>query len=451
MKKYFKTLCCVSLAVLMTLSLGVLALAEQMLEAPDTSKTVDSLEVYQMPEKTVYMIGDTFSAQGGVLKIIYTDGTAALIDMEDSSIKLSKPTMNTANSKNVTASYEKKRVVFKVEVVGAMYNVAFSLNYEGAPEATVAQISTGTKAEKPADPTREGYAFVAWYANSDYTHTYDFNTSVTGDMTLYAFWTKEGADYVNVTFDYDYYGVKLDRYTYPVEKDTQVLKPAVDPVRIGYTFENWVDESGTAFDFSKAITEETTIQAAWKKTVEGAETWVFEAEDTDLTGKIGPSYSGTAQEESMIIYNETIGASNNRMVGYLYEKGISLEFYIASDSDVTDAQIALRITGEFTTMGYDGNDFQVLVNDSAKNYAKVTLEVSSQDSVLPCEDLIVISGVALNKGANLIQLKTNNTNAIEGTTFKANAPIVDCIKITSSAVLIWDENHGVPALKNYQH
>jgi len=52
--------------------------------------------------------------------------------------------------------------------------------------------------------------------------------------------------------------------------------------------------------------------------------------------KSNPSYSGSAQEESMIIYNESVGASGNRMVGYLYASGISLEFYIASDMDVDD-------------------------------------------------------------------------------------------------------------------
>jgi hypothetical protein len=63
--------------------------------------------------------------------------------------------------------------------------------------------------------------------------------------------------------------------------------------------------------------------------------------------------------------------------------------------------------------------------------------------------LIQISGVSLKKGANLIQLLTSNTNAVAGTTFKANAPIVDCVKVVTDAVVIWDENFDVPAVKNY--
>lgn len=151
----------------------------------------------------------------------------------------------------------------------------------------------------------------------------------------------------------------------------------------------------------------------------------------------------------MIIYNESVGASGNRMVGYLYASGISLEFYIASDMDVDDATIDVSITGEFVTMSYDGNDYQVIVNGEAKSYPRVTIE-ATQSSMPQCADLISIKGVHLNKGANLIQLMTNNTNEVDGTTFKAYAPIVDCVKVTTEAVLIWDENHNEPATGNYQ-
>ena len=47
-------------------------------------------------------------------------------------------------------------------------------------------------------------------------------------------------------------------------------------------------------------------------------------------------------------------------------------------------------------------------------------------------------------------MMTNNTNEVDGTTFKAYAPIVDCVKVTTEAVLIWDENHNEPATGNYQ-
>lgn len=419
------------------------AFAEQ-LDAPDESKTVASLEVYTMPTKTVYVIGDTFSAEGGVIKINYDDGTWALIDMTDPAVQLSQPPMNTANTKNVAAMYMNQRAVFQVEVASAMLDVTFDYNYEGAPEATVVQASEGAPVEEPAAPTRDGYTFVAWYTSPDYVETYDFSAPVEESLTLYAFWTRDDATYVNVTFDYGYYGKALSSYSYPVESGTAVARPSADPTRVGYTFADWVDADGNAYDFAAAVDADTTITATWTKDSEEAQTWVFEAEDTDLTGKIGPSYSGTAQEESMIIFNDAIDASNDRVVGYLYQSGVSLEFPLASDSAVSDVQLVVRITGEYTTMSYDGNDFQVLVNDTPCNYDTITIE-ADQSGFQPCQDLIVIEGVSLNEGANLIQLKTNNANAVTGTTFASNAPVVDCIKLTTTAVVTWDENSGVPA------
>lgn len=442
--KLLKTLCCFCLVL--ALACGM-ALAEQ-LDAPDESKTVASLEVYTMPAKTVYVIGDTFTAEGGVLKINYDDGSWALIDMTDPAVQLSQPTMNTANTKNVAAMYMNQRAVFQVEVASAMCDVTFDYNYEGAPEPTVVQASEGAAVEQPETPARDGYTFVAWYTSPDYIQTYDFAAPVEESMTLYAFWTRDDAAYVNVTFDYGYYGSLLSSYTYPVESGTAVSRPSADPTRTGYTFAEWVDDAGNAYDFAAPIDADTTITATWTKDSEEAQTWVFEAEDTDLTGKIGPSYSGTAQEESMIIFNDAIEASNDRVVGYLYESGVSLEFPLASDMAVSDVQLVVRITGEYTTMSYDGNDFQVIVNGTPRDYARVTIE-ADQSGMQPCQDLIVIEGVSLNEGANMIQLMTNNTNAVTGTTFSANAPVVDCIKLTTTAVVTWDENSGVPAA-NYQ-
>ncbi|MBQ8159424.1 MAG: InlB B-repeat-containing protein [Clostridia bacterium] len=435
-------------AAVLMLSLS-LACAEN-LPGPDPDKKVDSIEVYQMPDQTVYVVGDTFSAEGGILKINYKDGTAGYIAMTDEAVSLKSPTMNTVNTKNVQVRYESAKAVFKVEVVAGMCEVTFHWNYEGAPEDEKAEVSKGARVEAVDVISRDGWDFANWYADADFTRPFDFDAPVTGDTDVYALWLKQGAEYVTVTFDYDYYGVIRDHYDVPVEKETPVSQPGTVPEREGYTFVAWAGESGENYDFSAPVSADTVIRAVWQRNVPGAQTWVFEAEDTVLTGKIGPSFSGSAQEESMIIYNDQISASGDRVVGYLYESGITLEFWIAADQDVTDAQIAVRVTGEYVTMSYDGNDYQVLVNGAPKNYPRVTMEIASQSDVPPCEDWIVLEGVSLKKGENLIQLKTNNTNDVAGTTFKANAPLVDCLKITADAVLIWDENHGEPATANYK-
>ena len=50
--------------------------------------------------------------------------------------------------------------------------------------------ASGSTVTKPADPTREGYAFGGWYTDAACTKAYDFATAVTSDMTLYAKWAK---------------------------------------------------------------------------------------------------------------------------------------------------------------------------------------------------------------------------------------------------------------------
>ena len=411
----------------------------------DENKTVKTVEVASLPNVIDYVVGDTFSPEGGTILVTYTDGSTQVFSMTDDAVTVSNPTMRSPNTKNVTVSYKKKKASFKINVAGAKCSVKFDLNYDGAPEAAVVSVSKDSVAERPENPVREGYTFVDWYANPDFTYPYDFAAKITEDTSIYALWVKDGAENVNVTFDYDFYGVKLCSYVVPVERGTTVRKPSADPVRTGYTFAKWVDGEGKDFDFDQPVTADTTIKAAWTKTTSGNNTYVFEAEDTDLTGKIGPSYSGTAQETSMILYNNEIGASGDRLVGYLYEKGLGLEFHIASDIDVSNATLIVRTTGEYTTMSYDSDEYQVIVNDVPLSYTRVTVEVGGMYEVPACEDRIVIQNVSLKKGANLIRLLTNNSNAIAGTTFKANAPMVDCIKIESEAVLTWDENYGLPA------
>ena len=138
-----------SLCLAVVLSVCLLA---QVGSALADDKKVTSVEVETMPNKTVYVIGEEFSAEGGTLKVTYDDGTTEIVAMTDSSVKLSKPTMKTANTKNVTATVGKKRVVFKIEVVAGMCVVNFDLNYDGAPAAFTQEVSKGGTTMNPLRP-----------------------------------------------------------------------------------------------------------------------------------------------------------------------------------------------------------------------------------------------------------------------------------------------------------
>ena len=68
------------------------------------------------------------------------------------------------------------------------HTVTFNTGEGSAVDSQV--VADGTKATKPADPTRDGYVFAGWYADADLKSPYDFSTSVTKDLTLYAKWVK---------------------------------------------------------------------------------------------------------------------------------------------------------------------------------------------------------------------------------------------------------------------
>ena len=68
------------------------------------------------------------------------------------------------------------------------YTVTFNTNGHGtAPAAQT--ISEGGKASQPTAPTATGYEFGGWYKEAGCTNAFDFNTAITGDITLYAKWT----------------------------------------------------------------------------------------------------------------------------------------------------------------------------------------------------------------------------------------------------------------------
>ena len=90
-------------------------------------------------------------------------------------------------------------------------------------------VQAGEKAIQPDVPSRQGYQFTGWYLDDT---KYDFNTAVTGNMTLTAKWT---ANSYTITFDTDG-GSAID----PITQDygTAIAAPA-NPTREGYTFIGW--------------------------------------------------------------------------------------------------------------------------------------------------------------------------------------------------------------------
>lgn len=59
--------------------------------------------------------------------------------------------------------------------------------------SVVTDLSSGDKLTKPETPVKDGYTFAGWYKDSACTQGWDFETGISGDMTLYAKWTAAGS------------------------------------------------------------------------------------------------------------------------------------------------------------------------------------------------------------------------------------------------------------------
>lgn len=84
-----------------------------------------------------------------------------------------------------------------------IYTVTFDTNGGSIIASTSA--SYGTKITPPANPTRDGYTFAGWFANTELTIIYDFTTMVAKDITLYAKWIENSTSAETEDDNDDYY------------------------------------------------------------------------------------------------------------------------------------------------------------------------------------------------------------------------------------------------------
>ena len=141
------------------------------------------------------------------------------------------------------------------------YTVTFNANGQGtAPAAQT--ISHGSKVNKPADPSGTGYTFGGWYTDSACKNSYDFDSAVTSDITLYAKWT---IFTYTVTFNANGHGSAPAAQ--PVNYGKKATKPA-DPSATGYTFGGWYTDSActNSYNFNSVVTGHLTLYAKWTPT-----------------------------------------------------------------------------------------------------------------------------------------------------------------------------------------
>ena len=142
------------------------------------------------------------------------------------------------------------------------YTVTFNA-YGGYPTPDEQHVKSGEKAVLPVAPTLKGYTFAFWYLGEDEQNAtaYDFDTPVTGDITLTAKWNIN-----KYTVTFNSYGGTPVPPAQKVEYGLTATKPATAPTKTGYTFDGWYlgDEK---YDFSDAVEQNITLYANWEKNI----------------------------------------------------------------------------------------------------------------------------------------------------------------------------------------
>ncbi|MCR5250839.1 MAG: InlB B-repeat-containing protein [Lachnospiraceae bacterium] len=140
------------------------------------------------------------------------------------------------------------------------YTVSFVMNGHGDQVGPQEVAAGGHATEPDPAPAAEGYAFGGWYREAACTIAYDFGTAVTGNITLYAKWTK----YLTVSFDLNGHGTEIGEQK--ILSGETVSKPN-DPVADGYKFGGWYREAACTnpFLFNSPLTDDVTIYAKWTK------------------------------------------------------------------------------------------------------------------------------------------------------------------------------------------
>ena len=407
-------------------------------------KKVNKITIKAEPSKTEYWEGESFSVEGGVITVTYRDKSTEDISMTDERVEVPKVNMDNAiASKAVKVEFEGKSATFYIKIKAKGGMVKFDYNYQNAPAAAEVQAEKNadfTEEEAPA-AEREGYTFDRWYTDVACTVVYLFDSPVNSDLTLYAGWKEDGKTYFDFTYDLNYYGLAVQKYTQAVESGETARELSFTPERDEFEFGGWYmnEDCTTEFDKTAALSADTTVYAKWIKTKVGSSEYTFQAEDVSMEGQTGPGFSGAAGGSGMMVTATNEGVQD-KVISYLYGDGLHVDFCLASDEAAT-ATLTVYVCAEIDGVKLSPDKFEINVNGQKLTYNDVTLE--NKGPVVGIE----IANVQLAEGENVIKLvvhKLGDDDKPAGGTYETFAPMVDRITLETSAVVIWDGAKGMP-------
>lgn len=225
------------------------------------------------------------------------------------------------------------------------YEVSFVTEHGKAP--TSQNVPYNGTATDPGKLTEEGYTFIGWYADDNYSKKFDFTQPITGDTKVYAKWEKNAPNTyaLNVSGAFVYVdGVDVTASagdtSLQLEKDASVRLVA-DPDRMpsGMVFDRWTILNGAlnADDAEKFETGRTLEEFAF--------TMPAEPLSIEATPRMQEE---EGSDTASVILGVTLGTAATALVAWqAYDLGMSLyqEHWLPADFVMpkTRAELALLL------------------------------------------------------------------------------------------------------------
>ena len=196
-------------------------------------------------------------------------------------------------------------------------------------------VQAGEKAIEPDVPSRQGYQFTDWYLDDT---KYDFNTAVTGDMTLTAQWT---LDRYTISYNLNNGTATGNPDSYTVESDAITLNT---PTRPGYTFTGWsgtglTGEKNLTVTIEKGSTGNRTYTAHWRYNGGGG-------------SSSSPSYPVSVPDKtdhgSVTVSPKNASKGDTVTVTVKSDSGYVLETISVTDKNGNDLKLTDKGNGKYT-------------------------------------------------------------------------------------------------------
>ena len=294
---------------------------------PKQPKTISGVIFYDNNNNGRFDTGDTYQpsvlfdvvVRGGITKTVATDRagkysfTPPLVSAmsEEYRLVIQMPATYAASAHSVNKFRDGTAVLPDIQydkvydsVNGALtaprrYSVEFIVS--GGSLIKAQSVFEGSKAEKPDEPSREGYVFEGWYVDSAFSKQYEFQNPVFENLKLHAKWV-ELPKALAFTLSYDGNGSTSGKVPEALELsvgDVVEIEARV-PVRNGYTFDGWQSDYNEAVyrpgDSFRMPSADVSLSAIWSEILATYTVSFMSEGGSEVKSITGVAHGGTVPE-----------------------------------------------------------------------------------------------------------------------------------------------------------